>query len=103
MTDEKASVGKMIEIGMGATQAMHSDRHAFTVVRVSPSGKTVWVQQDRAIRTDENGMSDSQTYEFSPDPSAPEIMLRRTKRGWHSRTHGRFVVGERSEHYDYSF
>lgn len=93
-----------IEVGTGATQVMFTDRHAFTVVRVSDSGKTVWVQQDKARRTDKNGMSESQTYEFTPDKDATVIMLRLTKSGkWHSVTHGNFLVGERHEYHDYSF
>lgn len=34
------------EVGLGATLIMHSDRHAYTITRISPSGKTFWMRQD---------------------------------------------------------
>lgn len=92
-----------LEVGMGATQLMYADRHAFTVVRVSPSGKTVWVQQDNATRTDKNGMSESQEYTFTPNKTNPEVRVNKTKHGWHSSLHGSFALGYRYEYYDYSF
>ena len=36
-------------IGGGATVCHYSDRTACTVVRVSPSGKTIWMQEDTAV------------------------------------------------------
>lgn len=90
------------EVGMGATELCYSDRHAYTIVEVSPSGKTIKVQPDKATRTDNNGMSDAQTYSFEPDTNAPIITVRLTKKGWQSK--GRpFAIGYRSEHYDYTF
>jgi hypothetical protein len=56
------------EVGMGATEIMYSDRHAFTVVEVL-GPKRIVVQRDRATRTDGLGMSDAQSYNFEADPN----------------------------------
>ena len=90
------------EVGMGATLLLWTDTHAYTISRVSKSGKTFWMKRDKAIRTDSNGMSESQDYRYEPQPDAPERPVRMTKRGWMSN--GQFVrVGIRDEYYDYSF
>ena len=41
---------KQPEVGMGATQVCWTDRHAFTVVSVSPKGDKAEVQRDKAVR-----------------------------------------------------
>lgn len=89
-------------VGMGATELMWSDRHAYTVIWVSESGKTVRVQSDHAKRVDSNGMSESQRYLFTPNPNGEIVTLRRGKRGWVSKGR-RFALGYRDEYYDYSF
>lgn len=37
------------EVGMGATMAVGSDRYAYTIVKVSESGKTIDIQSEIAI------------------------------------------------------
>ena len=54
-------------VGMGATMCSWSDRTAATIVAVTP--KTITVKCDKATRTDKNGMSDCQTYSYTPDPN----------------------------------
>jgi hypothetical protein len=89
-------------VGSGATLVMWSDTHAYTVSRVSASGKSFWMKRDNAERVDHNGMSDSQDYRYTPQPDAPEEHVRMTKRGWMCR--GQLVrVGYRREYYDYTF
>ncbi|MEY4244532.1 MAG: hypothetical protein RLZZ245_2117 [Verrucomicrobiota bacterium] len=39
-------------VGDGATVCHYSDRSACIVIRVSPSGKTVWMQEDTAVLDD---------------------------------------------------
>jgi len=94
-------------VGMGATILMWSDRHAATIVEVSANLKTIVIQQDNAKRTDNNGMSESQTYEYSPNTDAP-------RRTYTLRKNGKYVekgspmnglplaIGYRREYYDYS-
>lgn len=92
------------EVGMGATQLCWTDRHAYTVVEVK-SPKRIVVQADKAIRVDSNGMSESQKYEFVPQPDAPKVTLTLRKNGqWKPVGGGNtFAIGYRSEYHDFSF
>lgn len=98
---------RLVQVGDGATEVMWTDRHAYTVIQVVHPGRVV-VQRDTATRTDNLGMSDSQSYAFSPDPHGPTAIVRRGADGvWRTKggkAHGRvFLMGHRDEHYDYSF
>ena len=53
-----------LKVGDGVTMTLYSDRHACTVIEVSASRKTVKVRRDKPTRTDGNGMSDAQEYEY---------------------------------------
>lgn len=90
-------------VGMGATELMWSDRHAYTVVKIKSKCRII-VKRDKAIRIDNNGMSDCQTYRYEEDPNGYELELIKTKKGW-KRLGGctPFMLGRRDEHYDYSF
>lgn len=91
-------------VGMGGTILMYSDRHAVTVVEVL-SPKRIVVQEDTARRTDKNGMSECQDYEYSPNPNAPriEFSLRKDGRWRQSKTTTVLMLGERDSYHDYSF
>ena len=92
------------EVGMGATELMATDRHAYTITRVSEDGKTIWIVQDCAKRVDNNGMSESQEYEYTPG-GGREIEVHLKKRGW-VRTDMKtpnIMVGARMEYYDFSY
>lgn len=95
-------------VGMGATMLFWTDREACTVVEVSKDGKTVLVQEDTATRTDNNGMSDCQSYAYSPDPNGGKhtYTLRRNgrwvRKGDSMRGAG-LRLGTRDHHHDYSF
>ena len=98
------------EAGMGATILMWTDRHAATVVEVSPSGNRIGVRRDHARRVDKLGLTDSgQAYEFTPDPDAEIQTFTRRKDGrWvregePMRKGTVLVVGRRDEYYDFSF
>jgi hypothetical protein len=88
---------------MGATEMMWSDRHPFTVIWVSDSGKTCKVQEDSATRTDENGMADCQSYTFTPNPAGEIVILRKNRKGQWTSKGRKFVLGHRSEYHDFSF
>ena len=96
------------EVGMGATILMWSDRYATTIIEVSENGKQVVVQEDHAKRTDSNGMSDSQTYEYSPNPEGPTVTYTLRKNGaWvrkgdPMKTGERLAIGRRDHHYDFT-
>lgn len=94
-------------VGMGATMLCWSDRHAATIVEVSKSGKKVGIVQDIATRTDKNGMSESQEYDFTPGTGSPIYYTLRKNGAWvregDSMRGSRIVIGDRSEYHDFSF
>jgi hypothetical protein len=97
-------------VGDGATMLRWTDRHAATVIAVSGDGKTVTVQRDRAMRTDDNGMSESQTYHYAPDSLGETAVYTRRSNGRYvqqdltDREHrAALVIGVRAEYRDYSF
>jgi hypothetical protein len=102
------------EIGMGCSLLSHSDRHAASVIKVE--GNVISVQRDHAKRLGKGGASESQEYEFSPNPRGAIYYFRRAKDGvwsevyrnpvsgrWIKRGGYRLRLGERLEYYDYSF
>ena len=115
------------KVGMGATEYMWSDRHPYSVIQVDKKWKgknfdIVVIQRDDAKRVDNNGMSESQTYEFTPNIEASVNYLRSytyEKDGktwkyyspvrWNSKTNrwnagGRAVtLGRRESYWDPSF
>lgn len=103
------------EIGMGATLLGWSDRKAATVIELFKKGKYnyVVVQQDNATRTDKNGMSDSQHYDYTPNLEGSKTTFRILENGFQKvyvnhnnrfvNTSGGVMFGERDEYYDYSF
>ncbi len=95
------------EVGMGATEYLWSDRNPFTVIEVISPRKIV-VQADIATRTDNNGMSDCQSYEFTPDHNGRKRTLTLRKNGkWIPQGEGlkgtTFGIGKRSKYHDYTF
>lgn len=99
---------KTPEVGMGCTILMFSDRHAATIVQVITPKKIV-IQEDKATRTDTNGMSESQSYAYSANPTGHkhEVTLRKNGTwviaGDSMRSGTILQIGERDEYYDYSF
>ena len=101
------------KIGDHCTYTLWTDRHAGYIVDVSKSGKKVTFQRGTAVRTDSNGMSESQSYSVTPDPkgSLTEFSLRTRKNGdqvWKcvgtaTREPGRVLFAGHREYYDYSF
>lgn len=100
-------VGTMVPlppyVGMPATICYVSDRYAATVVYVSKTGSKVVVREDTATRTDNNGMSESQTYEYTPDPNGTEHTFFRNSRGGYGARSKKLVLGVKESYYDYSY
>lgn len=88
-------------VGMGATICFWSDREAATIVKITAT--QIHVQVDHAKRIDNNGMSECQTYEYSPNTSAPIIVFRKTKRGWKNASGNGLLIGVRRQYHDFSF
>ena len=115
-----------LTIGNGATIYYWSDRHGGTLIDVitKKNGRRfIVVQEDHAKRTDRNGFSESQTYEFTPNPQGrkhyAEVLDIETEDGqlgfileprtFNSKTNRfrkegtRIGLGKRSEYWDPSF
>lgn len=94
-----------ITVGMGATIQYHSDRDPATIIEVSPSGKRIVIQEDSVVRTDNNGMSECQTYEYHCNPEGTVHIATLRKDGSFRLTGGKTLVsvGERRKYYDFSF
>lgn len=114
-------------VGMGATILCWTDRHAATITRVYEVrcrvGKEVHsllhveVKQDIATRTDKNGFSENQDWDYQPNPKAATEYFRLQEGRWRqleqSEKKGRALklikgghglrIGEREEYYDPCF
>lgn len=94
------------EVGMGATAIGFTDRYPYTVIEVHKSGKRCKVQEDHAKRLDKNGMSENQSYAYTPNPDGTIVEISRRKNGAWIEVGGggaRFHVGSRRKYHDYSF
>lgn len=92
------------QVGMGATELLYSDRHAYTVVEVV-NAKVIMVKRDIAT-CDHRHTSDSQKWQYQEDPKAKPIKLKLHKKGyWYQEgdTTTRFLVGVREEYFDPCF
>lgn len=129
LLEGKTMEGTKIEIGVGVTEMCYTDRHPYTIVRIINDKKIV-IRQDNAVRIDNNGMSESQTYQYTTqekknytdsdkarlnekqlkkikryDLGSNEKLLHKTpKNGWKevNNVNG-FTIGTREEYYDFSF
>lgn len=93
------------QVGDGATIISWTDRHPATVIEVSKTAHKITVQDDTATRTDTNGMSDAQSYEFSRNPNGKLTEATRRKDGSY-RVKGssqRVLIGHRMRYHDFSF
>lgn len=106
---QDSNVDVVPEIGMGVTELCWTDRVPYTVVAIhkykNGNIKSVDVQEDKAFRTDNNDMSDAQSYRFESNPEGFVRTLKRYKDGrWRERPDGNvFILGARSRYYDYAF
>jgi hypothetical protein len=93
------------EIGMGVTWSVGSDRYPGTIVEIYHNDKRIVIQEDIAIRTDDNGMSESQTYKFETNPSGTiyHASLRKDGRWKLMGTKQSVSLGIRGKYYDFSF
>lgn len=101
----KSTTFKRPELGDGVTIYGWSDRTPGTVIQVSQSAKRIVIQEDNAIRTDNNGMSESQTYRYERDEKGAIHIATLRKNDVYRLVGGTTLVhvGERQKYYDYSF
>lgn len=103
-------------VGMAATVLYWSDRSPATVIEVNMKKRYIVVQDDDFIRTDNNGMSESQQYEFVRNEKGMTRIFRKNKKGewvysYINPETNRIVkaggchlrLGSRDKYHDYSF
>lgn len=102
-------------VGMGVTLLSWTDRNPGTIVDVLKSGHII-VQCDDYKRIDNNGLSESQQYEYSPNPDAHRMIFKKDRKGIWSEYYlnpvtGRLNkaqgaglrIGVREKYHDFSF
>ena len=103
-----------LNIGDGVTLNYYSDEKPATVVEIDSKGKWIKVQMDKAIRTDNNGMSDSQSYKFERDEKGYIRTFYKTRRKDYTlftdtgrstyNSYGIYLtLKDRSAYFDYTF
>lgn len=95
-----------VRVGAEATMLLYSDTHAGTVIYVSPSGKTIKVQRDRAKLISGSTMSEEQGWTYERDSQGAITTYRfSAKHGWINRNAAarRCLVGQRREWRDPTF
>lgn len=94
-------------VGKGVTYGIMSDCYAYTIIEVSANGKKIKIQADRSQRTDNNGQSESQTYDFTRNPSGEviELFYSSVQKCWKEagqkgKGSGHYSIGYRAAHQD---
>ena len=106
---DNAPVKNAPKVGDGATVVMWSDRLPATVIvsRRTKSGKLkVAVQEDKATRTDGNGISERQSWSFERNSEGRVFEYSERKDGVLRECRGggtTLWVGSREKYYDFSF
>ena len=102
---------KMVEpkVGMGVTECCYTDRHPYEIVEVKDERHIVVRALDWK-RTDHNGLSECQEYEYTSNPNNHTANLFLTKKGqWRERYANRslgcngFYIGFAERYYDPCF
>lgn len=103
--------GEKIKVGDGCTILWYSDRTPATIIEISDDERTIKVQEDKATRIDNNGMSDCQDYEYERDVNGSIYTFKRTRKDKNTYTsNGKYSdwgtklgFGWREKYFDYSF
>ena len=98
-------------VGKGATELMWTDRKAYFVNMVSENKKHCVIEKAKAIRTDDNGMSEAQTYKFERTGYKTELRFKWGKwryqgqNDWNKNKWYPMDIqfGYMDEYYDFSF
>jgi len=105
MMKKKLNTSEFPTVGMGATISYHSDCSPATVIQVLHNGRRLVLQEDKAIRTDTNGMSESQSYDYETDLNGSIHYASLRKDGTYRLLGGKTSIwlGSRRKYHDYSF
>ena len=77
-----------IQVGSGVTECVGCDSYPYTVIEVKRDGKELILQRDRFWRTDNNGRSGPQEYEYVENPDAETFSITKRKNGNYKRKAG---------------
>lgn len=80
--DENKKYCKEIKVGTYATKYYYTDREAYEVVEVIDQNH-IKIRQLKAIRTDNNGMSDCQSYRYESNLNNPIEELKFMRNNWY--------------------
>ena len=80
--EEGRKFTKEIKVGTGVTEYSYSDTHAYEVTNVVDQ-KHFFIRKMKAIRTDNYGMSDAQSYKYESMEGYPEIEVVERKGIWY--------------------
>lgn len=101
------------EVGMGVTLCSWTDRKAGTIVAIDKN--IIYIREDISTRIDENGMSEDQTYEYSPNTNGQMYIFKQDRSGkWREvgkSEKNRWIytgkmglkIGSRETYFDFSF
>ena len=67
------------EVGMGVTLCSWTDRKAGTIIAIDKN--IIYIREDLSVRTDKNGMSEAQTYEYSPNSNGQMYIFKQDRSG----------------------
>lgn len=105
MMKKNATSVEQPAVGMGVTISYHSDSSPGTIIQVLHNGRRLVIQEDKSIRTDSNGMSESQSYDYELDLNGTIHYASLRKDGTYRLLGGktRIWLGSRRKYHDYSF
>ena len=109
---QSSSKDNFPNVETGATQLHWTDRIAYFVNSVSKDGKSCTIERAKAVRIDNNGMSDGQEYRYEREENAVVYNLRFRYGSWYidhgkDAPYGRYSkinikFGYMQSHHDYS-
>jgi len=99
------STSNIPTVGMGATIRVGSDSYPGTIIQVTQNGRRIVIQDDTAIRTDKNGLSELQEYDYQTNPNG-SIHIATLRKDGRYRLMGEQIpvsIGVRRKYLDPSF
>lgn len=105
MMKKNVIISKIPMLGMGVTINYLSDETPATIIQLTHNDKRMVIQEDKATRIDNNGVSESQEYTYTRDPDGA-IHIATMRRNGQFRISGgqqSITLDVRRKYWDYSF
>lgn len=108
------TIDKTFKINEGATEILFSDRHAYSILSISPSGKSMKIQRDNtkllnpdSLKFNNGGflahVEGNQEYEYIPNNNNIIRSARLHKNGKWYIVNGYHIIPGKYEYFDYNF